>query len=175
MRNRIHEGAKAAVIEDFYWGSNDSASSEPYSRKHLPPLNNCSWRQTSTSPRMSGTRTSLRARNPRHPGRSEMRTSSWTGIGRRGPTMRCTPPGHLPLGPAAHPTEGYEHWMKSSTSSAHTTRTCATPYGTTRTSSTPSGMADHSSLYRLPRHEEGLASLGNLSRRKGEGWSIPTH
>jgi hypothetical protein len=35
-------------------------------------------------------------------------------------------------------------------------------------------MADHSSLYRLPHHEEDLASLGNLSNRKGEGWGIPT-
>ena len=30
-------------------------------------------------------------------------------------------------------------------------------------------MADHSSLYHLPHHKEGLASLGSLSSRKGEG------
>jgi hypothetical protein len=35
-------------------------------------------------------------------------------------------------------------------------------------------MADRSSLYHLPHHKEGLASLGGLSNRKGEGWSIPT-
>jgi hypothetical protein len=68
-----------------------------------------------------------------------------------------------------HPVEGYEHWMKSSTPSARTTRTCATPYGTAGTSSTLSGMADHSSLYCLPHREENLASTGSLSSRKGEG------
>jgi hypothetical protein len=30
-------------------------------------------------------------------------------------------------------------------------------------------MAGHSSLYRLPHHEESLASPGSLSSRKGEG------
>jgi hypothetical protein len=30
-------------------------------------------------------------------------------------------------------------------------------------------MADHSSLYHLPHHKEGLASPGGLSNRKGEG------
>jgi hypothetical protein len=61
------------------------------------------------------------------------------------------------------------HWMTSSTPSAHTTRTCATPYGSAGTSSTPSDTADHSSLYHLPHHEEGPASLGSLSNQKGEG------
>jgi hypothetical protein len=61
-------------------------------------------------------------------------------------------------------------FLKSgSDTSARITRTCATPYGTTRTSSTPSSMADHSSLYHLPHHEESLASPGSLSSRKGEG------
>jgi hypothetical protein len=53
-------------------------------------------------------------------------------------------------------------------------RICATPYGTVETSIIPSGMADRSSLYHLPHHEEGLASPDGLSNRKGEGWSIPT-
>jgi hypothetical protein len=59
--------------------------------------------------------------------------------------------------------------MTSSTPSVCTTRTCATPCGTAETSNIPSGMANHSSLYHLPHHEEGLASLGSLSSRKGEG------
>jgi hypothetical protein len=42
-------------------------SSEPYSKKRQPPPNNCSGRRTSTSPRTSEPRTSLGARNPRHP------------------------------------------------------------------------------------------------------------
>ena len=34
-------------------------------------------------------------------------------------------------------------------------------------------MANHSSLYHLPHHEEGPTSPGSLSNQKGEGWSIP--
>jgi hypothetical protein len=98
-----------------------------------------------------------------------MGTSSWIGAGRRGPARRCTQSGHPSLEPAAHPTEGYGHWMKSSTLSTHTTRTCATTYGTTGTSSTLLGMANHSSLCCLPHREERLASPGSLSSRKGEG------
>jgi hypothetical protein len=63
--------------------------------------------------------------------------------------------------------------MKSSTPSVCTTRTCATPCRTAETSSTPSGTTDHSSRYRLPRHEESLASPGSLSSRKGRGGAFP--
>ena len=84
------------------------------------------------------------------------------------------PPDYPSLEPEVHPVEVNEHLMTSSTPSARTIRTCATPYGTAGTSSTLSGMADHSSLYRLPHREESLASLGSLSSRKGEGWSFPT-
>jgi hypothetical protein len=52
---------------------------------------------------------------------------------------------------------------------ARITRTCAIPCRTAETSSIPSGMADRSSLDHLPHHEEGLASPGSLSNRKGEG------
>ena len=75
---------------------------------------------------------------------------------------------HLLLGPVAHPAEGYGLWMKSSTPSVHTTRTCATPSETAETSSTPSGMADPSNLYHLPHHEEDPENLDNLNSRKGE-------
>jgi hypothetical protein len=34
-------------------------------------------------------------------------------------------------------------------------------------------MADRSSLYHLPHHEEGLASLDSLSNQKGEGVVTP--
>jgi hypothetical protein len=81
----------------------------------------------------------------------------------------ATPLDHPSLVPKGHPMEASGHWMTSSTPNARTTRTCATPCGTTGTSSTPSGMADHSSLYHLPHHEEGLTSLGILSNQKGEG------
>jgi hypothetical protein len=82
---------------------------------------------------------------------------------------RSTLPDHPLLVPEGHPMEASGHWTTSSTPSARTTRTCATPCGTIGTSSTLSGMADRSSLYHLPHHEEGLASLGNLSNQKGEG------
>jgi hypothetical protein len=138
---------------------------EPYYKKRPPHPNNCSERQTSTSPQMSGPKTSSKVRNLHHPRHGATRTSNLTGAGRRGLVRRCTPPGH----PSHKPAEVYEHWIKSSMSSARTTRTCATPYGTVGTSSTPSGMAGHSSLYRLPHREESLASPGSLSSSNGEG------
>jgi hypothetical protein len=70
-------------------------------------------------------------------------------------------------------TEASGHWTTSSMPSARITRIWATPCGTAETSSIPSRMADRSSLYHLPDHEEGLVSPGGLSNRKGEGWSIP--
>jgi hypothetical protein len=82
---------------------------------------------------------------------------------------RSTPPDHPSLVPKVHPAEVSRHWTTSSMPSARITRICATPYGTAETSSISSGMADRSSLYHLPHHEEGLASLGSLSNRKGEG------
>jgi hypothetical protein len=154
-------------------GPTSRPSSEPYSKKHQPPPNNCSGRRTSTSLLMNGPRTLSGARNPCHLRRGGMQISSRIGAGRRSLARRCTPLGHLPLEPATHPAEGYRHWMKSSTPSVCTTRTCATPCRTAETSSTPSCTTDHSSRYRLPRHEESLASPGSLSSRKGEGWSFP--
>jgi hypothetical protein len=82
---------------------------------------------------------------------------------------RYTPPDHPSFEPTMRLVEGIGHWMKSSTPSARTTRTCATPYGTVGISSTPSGTADRSSPYHLPHHEEDLASPGSLSSKKGEG------
>jgi hypothetical protein len=150
-------------------------SSEPYSRKHRPPPNNCSERQTSTSPWMNGPRTSSEVRSPRHPRHSVTRTSSQIGAGRRGLARRCTPLGHLPLEPVVHHTEGNRHWMKSSTPSARTTRTCTTPYRTARTSSTLSGMADHSSLYRpAPTARRAWRAPAASSGGRGRGQSFST-
>ena len=84
------------------------------------------------------------------------------------------PPDHS-FEPEVRPMEAKGHWMTSSMPSARTTRTCTTPYGTAGISSTPSEIADRSSLYHLPHHEEGPASPGSLNNHKGEGWSIPTH
>jgi hypothetical protein len=169
MRNRIPEVAEAAVIEDFYRGSNDPVFVQAILEKNMPPPNNCSGRWTSTSLRMSGPRTSLEAQNPYHPHREGTRTSNQTNTGRRDPARRCTPSGHLSLKPAVHLTEGYEHWMRSSIPSVRITRTCGTPYGTEEISKTSSGAVDHSSHCHchLPRLEESLTSLGNLYNRKG--------
>jgi hypothetical protein len=60
------------------------------------------------------------------------------------------------------------HWTTSSTPSALTTRTCATPSVTAGTSSTPLGTADPSNLYHLPHHEEDPGSLDSLNSRRGE-------
>jgi hypothetical protein len=146
-------------------------SSEPYCRKRRPPPNNCF--ETSTSLLTSGPRTSSEERNLHHRHHGVTRSNNSIGVERRGLVRRSTPPDHPSLAPEEHPVEANGHWTTSSTPSARTTRKCATPYGTAGTSSTPSRMADRSSLYHLPHHEEGLTSPGNLSNQKGEGWSIP--
>jgi hypothetical protein len=82
---------------------------------------------------------------------------------------RYTSLDHPSLEPEVRPMEASGHWMTSSTPSACTIRTCATHYGTVGISSTPSDTAGRSSLYHLPHQEEGLASPGSLSSKKGEG------
>jgi hypothetical protein len=59
-------------------------------------------------------------------------------------------------------------WTTSSTPSARTTRTCATPFGTVETSSTPLGTADHSNLYLLLRRGEDQENRDNPSNRRRE-------
>jgi hypothetical protein len=65
-------------------------------------------------------------------------------------------------------------WTTSSTPSAHTTRTCATPFRTTETSNILWGTADPSNLCHLPHHEEDLENLDNPNSRRGRRWSLPT-
>jgi hypothetical protein len=81
---------------------------------------------------------------------------------------KSTPSDHPPLAPEEHPTEVNVHWTISSTPSACTTRTCATPSGTAETSSTPLGTADPSNHYHLPHLEEDPENLDSLNNRKGE-------
>jgi hypothetical protein len=78
------------------------------------------------------------------------------------------PPDHPPLAPEEHLAEANVHWTTSSTPSARTTRTCATPSGTAKTSSTPLGTADPSNLYHLPHLEEDPENLDSLNNRRGE-------
>jgi hypothetical protein len=144
-------------------------SSEPYCRKRRPPPNNCFKKHSSTSPLTNEPRTSSREQNLRHQHHGVTRTSSPTSVGRRGPVKRSMPPDHPSLVPEGHPVEANGHSTTFSMPSARITRTCAIPCGTAETSSILSGMADHSSLYHLPHHEEGLVSPDSLSSRKGEG------
>jgi hypothetical protein len=129
-------------------------SSEPYCRKRRPPPNNCFEKRTSTSPLTNRPRTSLGERNLHHRHRGATQTSCPTSVGRRGLVRRSMPPDHPSLMPEGHPMEASGQCTTSSMPSAHIRRTCATPCGTAETLSIPSGMADHSSLYHLPHHEE---------------------
>jgi hypothetical protein len=82
---------------------------------------------------------------------------------------KSTPPDHPPLALEEDLVEVNIHWTTSSTPSAHTTKTCATPSGTVETSSTPWGTADPSNLCHLPHREEDLENLDNLNSRRGGG------
>jgi hypothetical protein len=81
---------------------------------------------------------------------------------------KFTPPDHPPLAPEEHLGEVNVHWTTSSTPSARTTRTCATPSETAGTLSTPLGTADPSNLYHLPHLEEDPENLDCLNNRKRE-------
>jgi hypothetical protein len=166
MRNRILEVAEAAVIEDFYRGSNDSVFVRAILQK-APPTSEQLFREVDlyitaderAQDLIGGAKPAPTA--PRH----DMNPTS---VGRRGLAKKSTPPDHPPLAPEEHPAEANVHWMTSSTPSAHTTRTCATPSRTAETLSTPSGTANPSNLYHLPHHEEDPENLDSLISRKGE-------
>jgi hypothetical protein len=117
---------------------------------------------------MNGPRTSSEVQNLLHLRHRATRTNNLIGAGRRGLVRRYMPPDHPSLKPEVRPVEANGHSMTSSAPSARTTRTCAPPCGTVGISSTSSDTVDRSSLYHLPHREEGLASPGSLSRKKGE-------
>ena len=72
---------------------------------------------------------------PRH--RDATRINNPTNVGKRGLVKKSTPPDHLPLAPEKDLTEANARWTTSSTPSARTTKTCATPSGTVETSCIP--------------------------------------
>jgi hypothetical protein len=148
-------------------------SSEPYCRRRRLPPSSCSRKPTSTSPPMNELRTSSEEQSlhPRHC--DATRTNNPTNVGRRGLVKKSTPPDHPPLTPEEDLAEANVCWTTSSTPSARTTRTCATPSGTAETSSTPWGMVDPSNLCHLPHHEEDLENLDNPNSRRGRRRSIP--
>jgi hypothetical protein len=150
-------------------------SFEPYCKRRRLPLSSYSGKLTSTSPSTNELRTSSEERNRHRRHHDTTQTNNPTSVGRRGLAKKSTPPDHPPLAPEEHLAEANVHWTTSSTSSARTTRTCATPSGTTETSSTPLGTADPSNLYHLPHHEEDLENLDSLSSRRGRRRGVPTH
>jgi hypothetical protein len=81
---------------------------------------------------------------------------------------RSTPLDRPPLAPEEDLVEASARWTTSSTRSAHTTRTCATPSGTAETSSILWGTANPSNLYFLPRREEDQENRDNPSNRRRE-------
>jgi hypothetical protein len=81
---------------------------------------------------------------------------------------RSMPPNRPPLAPEEDLGEANARWTTSSTPSARTTKTCATPFGTTETSSTPSGTADPSNLYPLLRRGEDQENRDNPSHKRRE-------
>jgi hypothetical protein len=169
MRNRIPKVAEAAVIEDFYRGSNDSAFVRAILQKAPTTiLSSYSGKRTSTSPPTNELRTSSEEQSLHQRHRDTTRTNNLTNVWRKGPVKKSTPLDPPPLAPEEHPTEANVHWTTSSMPSAHTTRTCATPSGTAGTSSTPLGTADPSNLYHLPHLEEDPENLNSLNNRKGE-------
>jgi hypothetical protein len=168
MRNRIPEVAEAAVIEDFYRGSNDSAFVRAILQKAPTTSEQLFRERTSTSPSMNVPRTSLEERSRLRPRNSATRTSKLTSAGRRGLAKKSMSLDHPSLVPEGHPAEANKHWTTSSTPSACTTRICVILFGTAEISSTPLGMADPSNLYHLPHHEEDPENLDNLNNRKGE-------
>jgi hypothetical protein len=143
-------------------------SSEPYCKRRRLPPSSYFGKRTSTSPPTNELRTSLEERSLHQRHRDTTRTNNPTSVGRRGLMKKSTPPNHPPLTPEEHLAEVNVHWMTSSTPSARTTRTCATPSGTAETSSTLLGTADPSNLYRLPHLEKDPENLDSLNNRKGE-------
>jgi hypothetical protein len=148
-------------------------SSEPYCRRRQPPPSSYSRKPTSTSPSMNKLKTSSEEQSLHRQHRDATRTNNPTNVGRRGLVKRSTPPDRPPLASEEDLTEANARWTTSSTPSARTTRTCATPSGIAETSSNPWGTADPSNLYLIPCHEEDLENVDNPSSRRRGGGAFP--
>jgi hypothetical protein len=143
-------------------------SSEAYYKRRRPLRSSYSRKPTSTSPPTNELKTSSEEQSPHRQHHDVTRTSSPTNAGRRGLVKRSTPPDHPPLAPEEDLVEANGRWTTSSTPSARTTRTCATPSGTAETSSIPWGTADPSNLYLLPHREGDQENRDNPSSRRRE-------
>jgi hypothetical protein len=174
MRNRIPEVTEAAVIEDFYRGSNDSAFVRAILQK-APTTSEQLFQEADlyiTADERAQDLIGGAKPAPAAPRRDANQQPDKRWEKRR--AKKCTPPDHLPLAPGEGLAEASAHWTTSSTPSARTTRTCATPCGTAGTSSTPSDTADPSSLYLLLRRGEDQKNHDNPSSRR-RGKEEPSH
>jgi hypothetical protein len=169
MRNCIPEVAEAALIEDFYRGSNDSAFVRAI-LQNAPTTSEQLFREADlyitaderAQDLIGGAKPAPAA--PRR-GTNQQPDKRWEKRPREEVHAAGPPP---PLAPEDHLAEANVHWTTSSTPNARTTRTCATPFGTTETSSTPLGTADPSNLYHLPHLKEDPENLDSLNNRKAE-------
>jgi hypothetical protein len=168
MRNCIPEVAEAAVIEDFYRGSNDSAFVRSILQK-APTTSEQLFREANlyiTTDERAQDLIGGAKPTPAAPRRdtNQQPDKRWDKRPRE-EVHAAGPPASRARGA---PRGGERKLDASSTPSARTTRTCATPFGTTETSRTPLGMADPSNLYHLPHLEEDPENLDSLNNRKGE-------
>jgi hypothetical protein len=153
-------------------------SSEPYCKRHRPPLSSYSGKRTSTSPPTNGLRTSLWERSLLLLHCGVTRTSNPTSVGRRGLVKRFTPLDHPSLVPEVHPAEASGHWMTSSMPSARITRICATPCETAETSSIQLGEYWLVELFECtsttsPTARRARRASATSATGRGRRWSIP--
>jgi hypothetical protein len=168
MRNCIPEVAEAAVIEDFYRGSNDSAFVRAILQK-APTTSEQLFREAdlyiTTDKRaqnlMGGTKPT-----PPAPRRDTNQQPDKRWEKRPREEVHAVGP---PVSRARGAPRGGERTLDDildAQCSYH--KDMRHTLGTTKTSSTPSGTVDPSNLCHLPHHEEDPENLDNPSSRKGE-------
>jgi hypothetical protein len=174
MRNRIPEVTEAAVIEDFYRGSNKSAFVRAILQK-APTTSEQLFREADlyitaderAQDLIEGAKPAPAA--PRHDA-NQQPDKRWE----KRPREEVHTAGPPALVPGVDLAEASARWTTSSMPSARTTRTCATPCGAAGTSSTPSDMVDPSNLYLLLRRGEDQKNHDNPSSRR-RGKEEPSH
>jgi hypothetical protein len=168
MRNRIPEVAEAAVIEDFYRGSNDSAFVRTILQK-APTTSEQLFREANLY--ITADERAQDLIGGVKPAPAALRRDTNQQPDKRW-EKRPREEIHAAGPPASRAredlVEANTRWTTSSTPSACTTRTCATPFRTVETSSTPSGTADPSNLYLLLRRGEDQENRDNPSNRRRE-------
>jgi hypothetical protein len=157
MRNRIPEVAEAAVIEDFYKGSNDSAFIRTILQK-APTTSEQLFREADLYITTDERAQDLIEGVKPAPAAPRCDTNQQ-------PDKRWE---KRPLAPEEDLKEVNARWTTSLTPSVRTTRTCATPSGTARISSISSGTVDPSNLYLLPHREEGQENRDSPNSRRRE-------